>query len=134
MTQQITLPDVEKVLAGWLSGQMTQIRVCTDLPADLVGAVPLLQVLRATGAVSHRNQDHAFVDLNAFAIDDAGASALAIQAETLLLNTRNLTTTGAVVRNAASVVRPRRLSYANTNVRLYAASYSLRLHPVPAGA
>ena len=132
MTQQITLPDVEKVLVGWLTGQLTQIRSCTDLPDDLADAVPLLQVRRATGAVSHRNQDQAFIDLNAYGADDAAASQLAIQAETLLLGTRNATTGGAVIRNVASVVRPRWLPYADTNVRLYAASYSLRLHPAPA--
>jgi len=39
----------------------------------------------------------------------------------------------AVLGNAESVVRPRWLPYPNTNVRLYGATYSIKLHPVPAG-
>ena len=132
MTQQITLPDVEEVLIGWLPAQLGDVRVLTDLPQNLTDVVPLVQVRRVTGAVTHRNQDEAFVDVNAFAGDDAGASALAIQAETVLLGARGITTGGAVLRNFTSVIRPRWLQCTDTNVRLYAATYSLRLKPAPA--
>ncbi|MBS2962596.1 hypothetical protein KGA66_06025 [Actinocrinis puniceicyclus] len=128
----ITLPDVEAVLTGWLAAQLPGTRACTSLPADLAGSVPLLQVRRVSGAVSHRNQDTAFVDLNAFTADDTGASQLAIAAETLLLGSVNVTAGGAVIRNTGSVVRPRWLPYADTSVQLYAATYEIRLHSVPA--
>lgn len=134
MSAPATLPDVEAVLAGWLTAQFPELRTCTELPADLRDSVPLLQVRRVTGAVSHRNQDSAIVDLNAYGGDDATASQLALQAEALLLDSRNITTGGAVLRNTDSVVRPRWLPYADTAVRLYAATYTIRLHPVPAGA
>jgi hypothetical protein len=137
VTQQITLPDVETVLIGWLTGQMTQIRCCSSLPEDLdqlVKSTGVLQVRRVSGLVSHRNQDQAFVDVNAFALDDASASQLAIQTETLILGAINVTTGDAVLRNTASVVRPRWLPYADTNVQLYAATYTVRLHSAPAAA
>jgi hypothetical protein len=132
VTAQPALPDVESVLVGWMGGLLGDARVCTDLPADLSGNAPLVQVRRITGGVSSRTQDAAVVDVHAFGADDAAASELAIQAETLLLGSRNITTGGAVVRGSESVVRPRWVPYVDTSVRLYAATYTIRLHPTPA--
>ena len=134
MTAQPALPDVEDVLIGWLPSQLGDVRMVTSVPENLLGSVPLLQVRRVTGAVSSRTQDAAIVDLHAFAVDDAGAAQLAIQAETVLLGSHNITTGGAVVRNVESVARPHWLEYVDTNVQLYTATYTIRLHPVPAGA
>jgi hypothetical protein len=133
-----TLPDVEVALVAWLATQLPEVRVCTKLPSTLEDAVPLVQVLRVSGAIATRIHDKAFVDVNAYAAIDLDASQLARQAEKLLLGLRNVTvavTAGdvdAVLGNAGSVVRPRWLAYPNTAVRLYGATYSIKLRPAPA--
>lgn len=131
-----TLPDVEDVLVAYLTAQLPGLRVCTELPATLEQDVPVLQVLRFTGAIATRIHDRAFVDLNAYDVTAIGASALARQVEALLLGANNVTVTAdgaaAVLGNAGSVVRPRKVPYVNTNLRLYGATYSIKLRPAPA--
>lgn len=129
MTGQPVLPDLGEVMVAFLTEQLADTRSCTSLPAELLDAVPLLQVVRVSGAVSGRRYDRAFFDLNAYAVDEAGASALARQAEALLLAPINATfpDLGAVLGPAQSVVRPRWLPYTDTNVVLYGATYSIKL-------
>lgn len=132
-----TLPDVALALVPWLEARLTDVRACTELPATLETSVPLLQMHRVSGAIATRIHDRAFLDVNAFGADAVAASRLARQAEALLLGLRNVTVSAddvaAVLGNAESVVRPRWLPYPNTAVRLYGATYSITLHPAPAG-
>jgi hypothetical protein len=125
------LPDAEQVLIAWLTAVQPDIPACRALPDDLADVVPLLQVIRVDGAVSSRIHDRLLLDLNAFGADDLDASALARQAEALLLGSRNTLAGGAVIRNAVSVSRPHWEAYPNTHVRLYTATYTVQLHPAP---
>lgn len=131
-----TLPDVEDVLVAYLAERLPALRVCTELPATLEQDLPVLQVLRVSGAIATRIHDRAFVDVNAYQATAIDASALARQAEAVLLSAVNATVTAdgasAVLGNVGSVVRPRKLPYPNTNLRLYGATYSIKLRPAPA--
>ena len=126
---QPVLPDLGEVMVAFLTGQLPTTRACTSLPDNLVDAVPLLQVVRASGAVFGRRYDRALFDLNAFGADEDAASTLARQAEALLLAPINQTfpDLSAVLGSAESVRRPQWVPYENTNVRLYAATYSIKL-------
>lgn len=127
-TGQPVLPDLGEVMAAFFT-QSPTIRTVTSLPEDLAGNVPLLQVVRASGSVFGRRYDRAFFDLNAFGADEDSASALARAAEALLLAPINQTfpDLGAVLGSAESIRRPQWTPYENTNVRLYAATYSIKL-------
>lgn len=131
-----TRPAVLTVLVGWLTEQLGEIRVCTELPQNLETQVPLVQLVSISDALSGsaQTQGTATVDVNAFGADDDAAEALALQVEALLLDTRGVTTGGAVIRNIRSRRRPARTPYENTQVRLYAAMYEIRIHPAPAPA
>lgn len=126
---QPVLPDLGEVLVAFFAQQPEGIRSCTSLPDNLAAAVPLLQVVRASGAVFGRRYDRAFFDLNAFGADEDAASLLARQAEALLLAPINATfpALGAVLGGARSVKRPAWTPYVDTNVALYAATYSIKL-------
>lgn len=123
------LPDLGEVMVAFFAQQTPAIRACTSLQGQLQDAVPLLQVVRASGAVFGRRYDRAFFDLNAFGANEDDASALARQAEALLLAPINQTfpDLGAVLGSAESVRRPCWTPYENTNVQLYAATYSIKL-------
>lgn len=129
MTFQPVLPDVEDVLIAYLAPLFDQARFVTALPDKLGQQLPVVQVVRATGAVVVRRHDRAFVDVNVIDTDDVAASALARQIEPKLIVPINATfpDLGAVLKSGESLIRPRHLPYPNPDVRFWGATYSIWL-------
>lgn len=70
--------DAEALVLAWLRSQFPGARVVSELPADLVGNLPALQVARVGGADS-QFLDHPMVDVDIYGVDRETARALAYQ-------------------------------------------------------
>lgn len=125
-------PDVEILIVAYLKAK-TGKRVVTDLPAgdDLMSKLPLYRVTRVSGEDQDYKLDRPIIDLDVFAADRATASLMSRQALDLLRNhlprEDSVQPTG-VVTSVDTVVGPRWLPDANTNLRRFQASYEIVLH------
>ncbi|MEW2575371.1 phage tail termination protein [Streptomyces syringium] len=126
-------PDAEAALIAWLPRLLDGPRVCTDAPANLESALPLVRLYRSGGTDDGFRLDTAMVEVDAFAGTRAQAVALAARLRAVLLehlSGRTISTaTGDVVftacsTTAAPTVRP----WANPAVVRVGATYSVRLH------
>lgn len=122
--------DVEAELVAWLSNGLTA-RVLTDLPADLGGVLPAVQIERVGGDDDGIRLDRAFVDVDAYANTREAASELLAQARSLLLgHLRGVVTAKAVFTSARTISAPARRPYENPAVRRFGATFEIFCHPV----
>lgn len=122
--------DVEAALVAWLRSEL-EIRVVTDLPADLSGALPVLQVQRVGGSDDGFRLDRCFVDVDAYAVARQAASQLIAQARSLLLTQlRGVTSSAAVFTSARTITAPAWRPYENTSLRRFGATFEIFCHPV----
>lgn len=120
------LPDVELALTTW-ARDLTDATVCTELPADLAGALPLVQFERI-GGVGDRFSADARVDVDVYAATYAAAVDLAALVHDALALLRG--TVGAiVVRGVRLDSIPARRPYGNPNVRRVGGSYTVSARP-----
>lgn len=118
--------DVEALLVGWLGAQLT-VRTCTELPADLTGALPVVQVDRIGGADRDVSLDIATVDVDCYALGRLAAAQLAARARTALLHALPGTTAaGGVVVRVQTLSAPASRPYDTTSaVHRCGGSYQL---------
>jgi hypothetical protein len=119
--------DIERLLVGWLHAHLA-VRCSTDLPADLAGALPILQVGRIGGPDTARGVDAPMIDIECYAADRSSAYTLAEQARNSLryvLPGTNVN--GTYVARVDTVSGPAQRPYDNTNVTRYVATYTLHL-------
>ncbi|MEU3355274.1 hypothetical protein [Streptomyces sp. NPDC037389] len=126
-------PDAEAALVAWLPGLLDGARVCTDTPADLEAALPLVRLYRSGGTDDGFRLDVATVEVDAFAATRAEAVHLATRVRSLLLEALPGTTavpaTGGVVFTACSTIAaPAVRPWANSAVVRVGATYTVRLH------
>jgi hypothetical protein len=122
--------DVERLLVIWLSGRLGR-RVLTDLPGDLAGQVPLVQIARYGGADERPGLDTVLLDVDAYGANRGSAVALAEAARHALrfaLPGEQLDR--AVVTRVDTLEAPSLRPYDNTDVRRFGATYRLILHLV----
>ncbi|MFF4530768.1 hypothetical protein ACFY1P_16025 [Streptomyces sp. NPDC001407] len=123
-------PDAEAALVAWLAPHLG-VRVCTDTPADLADAVPLVRLHRIGGRDDGFRLDHALVDVDAFAATRADAVALATRTRAVLVGSLpgSVVRTPAAVFTAASTVSaPSWRPWENPGVIRIGATYAVRLH------
>jgi hypothetical protein len=127
---QVGSVDVEAELVAWLTAGLTA-RVLTDLPADLGGVLPVVQIERVGGDDDGIRLDRAFVDVDAYASTRQAASELLSQTRSLLLGGLRGTVTDAAVFTAArTITAPARRPYENPSVRRFGATFEIFCHPV----
>ncbi|GAA2108207.1 hypothetical protein [Streptomyces synnematoformans] len=123
-------PDVEVELVALLGAALTGTRLCTELPADLLDVLPVLQVQRVPGGGDDGFRlDRALVDADAYAATRAGASQLARTARAVLLGLPGTTTTAAVFGRVRTVAAPAWRPYENPGLRRMGTTYELLFHP-----
>jgi hypothetical protein len=123
-------PDVEAELVSYLTGTRT-VRVCTDLPADLLDVLPVLQVQRVGGTDDGFRLDRALIDVDAYALTRADASALARAArDDLVIKLRGVKTAKAVFGRVSTVSAPMWRPYENPALRKIGGTYEVFFHPV----
>lgn len=125
-------PDIEILIVAYLKAK-TGKRVVTDLPAgdDLMSKLPLYRVTRVSGEDQDYKLDRPIIDLDVFAANRETASLMSRQALDLLRNHlpyEDAVQPTGVVTSVGTVVGPRWLPDANTNLRRFQASYEIVLH------
>lgn len=122
--------DVELALGGWLRTALG-CRVVTDLPADLLGALPLLQIARFGGGDVAPGLDEVLLDTDAYGIDRATAVGLAeATRQQLRFVLPGTQIGGAVFTRVDTTQAPSFRPYDNTALRRFGASYRLYVHVV----
>jgi hypothetical protein len=123
--------NIEVVLKGWLDPLVTA-RVVSELPGDLVGQLPVIQVVRASGddPRTFMATDRAVVDVDVWHGDRTSSSSLAETVRRYFRRDLPGTTTGGFVFMwVTTIVAPRWQPDPNTNVRRMTATYEVGLHP-----
>lgn len=122
--------DVEAELVAWLTGGL-DVRVLTDLPANLADVLPVVQIQRAGGNDDGVRLDRAFVDVDVYAATRQAASQLMTQTRSLLLTQlRGAVTDAAVFTSARTITAPSWRPYENPNLRRFGATFEIFCHPV----
>lgn len=122
--------DVEAELIAWL-GTVLDVRVLTDLPADLGSVLPVVQVQRVGGYDDGFRLDRALVDIDVYAATREAASVLMAQTRSLLLTElRGVATDTAVFTVARTITAPAWRPYENPALRRFGASFEIFCHPV----
>lgn len=120
---------VETFLHDWLKARFPAARLCTELPANLADAVPLLQVVGIGGTGEAYNFDSPRADIDAFGLTRTLARELALGVHEAVLNELpGVTINGTTALSASSFMYPTWAPYENTNVRRFVLSVGLRLH------
>lgn len=118
--------DVELLIVGWLPTVLEGVRSCTDLPANLEQAVPLVQVARFGGSDQSHALDAANVAVDSFAATRADASTLAEQVrQAFLYRLPGLVLGTTTITRVATIGAPVWSPYGNSTVRRYAGSYQI---------
>jgi hypothetical protein len=120
-------PDVEKVLEAAFADLAAAAGavVVTVLPADLQTSLPLIRVRRLGGG-GDRWTDQPRVDVEVYAPSREVGKPLALALQARLLSFP-LATPYGVIDRAGSEAGPHEISYADQDVRLFAATYRLAL-------
>lgn len=123
-----TFPDVEATLVTFLAGQFPAARVCTELPANMLDVLPVVQVERVSGGDDTFRVDSPVVDVSAYAATRGDAASVAESVRAALLSVLGVQVPGTVVTGVRTTTGPRWLAYDDTNVRRYQATYQIFLH------
>ena len=122
--------DVEAELVAWLTSRLDE-RTLTDLPANLVDVLPVVQIQRSGGGDDGIRLDRAFVDIDVYAASRQAASTLMSQTRSLLLTgLRGTVTTAAVFTSARTISAPSWRPYENPGLRRFGATFEIFCHPV----
>lgn len=119
--------DVEVVLTTWLRATFPGMRTCTELPADLAGVLPVVQVVTVGGAGS-RFTDSPRVAIDVYAATYGAARSLALEIKDQLRFLRGPADPGAVVQSVRVDSEPANRPYENPAVRRMGSSYTVTLH------
>jgi hypothetical protein len=123
-------PDVEAELVAWMTTAI-QVRHLTDLPANLVDALPLNQLQRVGGDDDGLRLDRALISVDSYAATRQAAWQLARETRyQLLFNLRGAKTVNAVFSRVATITAPAWRPYENTALRRVGATYEIYCHPV----
>jgi len=122
--------DVEAELVAWLTDRLEE-RTLTDLPANLVDVLPVVQIQRVGGGDDGIRLDRAFVDIDVYAASRQAASQLMSQTRSLLLTgLRGTVTATAVFTSARTITAPAWRDYENPNLRRVGATFEIFCHSV----
>lgn len=123
--------DVEAELVVWCKAELDGVRVVTDLPANLVDVLPVVQLQRIGGDDDTIRLDRAFVDVNVYAPTRPAASQLMARTRSLLLTgLRGVTISAAVFTSARTLTGPAWRDYENPALRRFGSTFEIFCHPV----
>lgn len=120
------LPDIELVLTEWARTAF-DVTACTALPADLTGALPVVQVT-AMGGLGGRFSSSPRVDVDVYASDYEAARDLVTQVHEALMMLHGIVG-NAVIREVLSSSLPSRRPYDNSGLQRIGATYIVNARP-----
>lgn len=123
-------PDAELVVTVYLTGELGDVQLCNETPADLGDVVPLIAVRRVPGGGDDRVSDQALVDVECFGADRGAAWVLTqrMRAAMHALGGAHVSLpsgSGALVDTAATDNGSGEVPYANKAVRRTVTTYRL---------
>lgn len=125
MTTPERFPDIERVvmdlLASFKLGTVATANIQTETPIDLETRLPFILVVAGTGDDDGLT-DYPLVDVEVFAPTRAMAYALAEDIRARLLEAPHRVN-GVIIDFVRTTIRPRRLPWANEQIRRFAATY-----------
>lgn len=117
--------DVERLLVPWLAAHL-DVRVVTDIPADLARVLPVVQLARIGGTDSTPTLDVALMDVDCYTAGRAASFELAERVrEALRFALPGQQLAAAYIPKVATALAPAWRPYDNTNVRRVGASYEV---------
>lgn len=122
-------PDIEQLLVAFYKAE-TGRRAVTDLPADVEGIVPVIQVGRVPSGAGYR-LDRPLVDVSVWTLKTQRSACSALAQQLVDLTTRDLIgrpLPQGVVTAASIDVAPHHVSDPNPNLCRYLATYRLVAH------
>lgn len=138
------LANAVRVVRTYLAGEFPDIRVLTETPHDLARELPVIRVRRIGGQDTVLTLDVANIDVDAYAIGEAAATALAEQVRTSLrLNAEGQTIAGveetqltpaeppALIAQVDTISAPKWVPYDNTALRRISATYRIAIRSIP---
>lgn len=115
--------DVELALTGWIHTRYG-VRAVTDLPGNLGGLLPIVQVARYAGSDSGVSMDRPSVDIDVYAADRGAAHDLAERLRAgFLWELPGLSVGGLVFARTQTISGPAWRPYDNTTLRRCGAAY-----------
>jgi hypothetical protein len=118
--------DIEYAVVQWLKAQLPPgVRLVNELPSDLAGSVPLVQVQVVPGGGGDRITDTVMIDVDSFAATRTLMWDLAEDVRTAMLAANGRAAAGIRFDTVDTESRPGYSSYANTAVRRAVATYRL---------
>jgi hypothetical protein len=121
-------PDVERMLAGWLSAHLS-VRTLTDTPTNLAQILPVIQITRFGGADRYPGIDTAQVDIDAYASTRTAAAQLAEDVRYAVRFVLAGQRVGDLtVADVETINGPAWRPYDNSSLRRFGATYQFTLH------
>ncbi|MFC5992949.1 hypothetical protein ACFQE5_01840 [Pseudonocardia hispaniensis] len=124
------MPDVEAMLVEWLYGQLGGVDVRTDLYVGFEDRLPLVQVVRIGGGMSHNAiLIEPRLDIDVYAATRVAASDLAHQIEALMPAMRNIAVAGGLVTKVIEEIGPSYRPDVNPHTYRFGMTYQLVIRP-----
>ncbi|GAA2971305.1 hypothetical protein [Streptomyces enissocaesilis] len=117
--------DIEFAVAQWLKSQLPGVKLVNELPTDLTGSLPLVQVQVIPGGGDDRITDTVMVDVDSFAATRSLMWTLAGNVRTAMIAANGKSAAGIRFDTVDTESRPGYSSYANPGVRRAVATYRL---------
>lgn len=121
--------EAESVVRSALASAFADVRVVTELPANLGDVLPVVEVSRFGGSDDVLSFDNANVDVDVYAASRGAARTLAEQVRAYMRGQLpGQTFAGAFVLSVSTISAPMWTPYDNTALRRFNSSYRIRLH------
>jgi hypothetical protein len=121
--------DLEAELTSWIRSEFDGVTSCTELPADLDGSLPLVQV-EVIGGAGGLFGSAPRIEVDAFATGYEAARDLAAGVHNGLMTLRGIVGQ-AVIADVRCDSLPSRRPYETTSgLRRVGASYTISAHPI----
>jgi hypothetical protein len=121
--------DVEAALTACVRGAFDGVTTCTELPADLAGSLPLVQIT-AIGGFGGRFSYAPRVEVDAFAVGYEAARDLSAGVHDVLMSLRGIVGQSVVTDVRCDSLPSRRPYDTTSGLRRVGSSYTVSAHPI----
>jgi hypothetical protein len=118
-------PDTERVVVAWLTLQLPDVPVQTEVDDELADSLPLLQVQMVPGGANDGLDEENLVDVTIYASDRASMWTTARRAQAAMLRLSTQTVAGATVDWVSVDNGAGEVPYSNPAIRRAVGTYRI---------